>query len=194
MRKLIAITQLSLDGVMQSPGGKDEDPSNGFTQGGWFMKFSEPLVRAEINELIGRDFDLLLGRRTYQIWENFWPHHDDNPIGKAFNRATKHVATHTLTELAWAKSQRIGGDNIVSELRALKATPGPEIHLWGSSNLLQTLIAAHLIDEHRLWIAPVVLGHGKRLFETGLSPHDLILVECRSTPSGILINTYHPKR
>jgi dihydrofolate reductase len=194
MRKLIAITQLSLDGVMQGPGGPEEDPSNGFTQGGWFMKFPDPVVREEIGTLIARDFDLLLGRRTYQIWEKFWPHHDDNPIGKAFNKATKHIATRTLKQLDWAKSQRIGSDDVVTELRALKATAGPEIHLWGSSNLLQTLIDAHLIDEHRLWVAPVVLGSGKRLFETGLPAHGLTLVDSRTTPSGVLINTYHPKR
>jgi len=193
MRKIIAITQLTLDGVMQGPGGPEEDPSNGFTQGGWFMRFGDEGLLQALNETISGKFDLLLGRRTYDIWAAYWPHHGDNPIGKAFNRATKYVVSRTLRQLDWEKSRRIDGD-IVKKLRGLKTSKGPALHVWGSGQLLQTLITAGLVDEHRLWIAPVVLGQGRRLFEHGLPPHDLTLVRTLSTPNGILINTYRPAR
>ena len=191
MRKLIAITQVTLDGVMQAPGGPEEDPSNGFTHGGWAMSFVDDAARQVIDETIAGVFDLLLGRRTYDIWVSYWPNHDDDPIGKAFNRAAKYVVTHRPDDLHWKTSQAIGGD-IVEEVRRLKASVGPEIHVWGSSEVLQTLIAAELIDEHRLWVFPVVLGEGKRLFENGIPPRRLSLVVTRSTPSGVLLNTYRP--
>jgi dihydrofolate reductase len=191
MRKLIAITQVTLDGVMQGPGGPEEDPSNGFTHGGWAMSFVDDAARQVIDETIAGAFDLLLGRRTYDIWVSYWPNHDDDPIGQAFNRAAKYVVTHRPDGLHWKTSQAIGGD-IVEEVRRLKASDGPEIHVWGSSEVLQTLIAAELIDEHRLWVFPVVLGEGKRLFENGIPPRRLSLVVTRSTPSGVLLNTYRP--
>lgn len=191
MRKIIAITQVSLDGIMQAPGGPEEDPSNGFTHGGWAMRFKDDDSGRIIGELISGEFDLLLGRRTYDIWAGYWPQHGDNPIGQAFNRATKYVATRGLGPLAWEKSQRIGRD-VVTELRQLKAAKGPPLHLWGSSDLLQTLIGADLIDEHRLWVFPVVLGQGKRLFGNGVPPHGLTLVDTRHTPSGVFLNTYRP--
>src|SRR5438445_106526 len=144
MRTIIAITQVSLDGVMQAPGGLEEDPSNGFTHGGWAMPFIDDDSGQAISEIIARDFGLLLGRRTYDIWTGYWPHHGDNPIGQAFNRATKYVVTHRPGRLDWEHSQPIGGD-VVKELRRLKASAGPELHLWGSSELLQTLMAADLI-------------------------------------------------
>lgn len=191
MRKLIAITQLSLDGVMQSPGGRDEDPRGGFTQGGWFMAYGDDVLARTINETIAGEFDLLLGRRTYDIWTGYWPHHGDNPIGAAFNRATKYVATRRRDPLTWPKSQRLG-DDIVHDLRQLKTSPGPDLHVWGSGELLQTLIAADVIDEYRHWIAPLVLGQGKRLFEPGLPPRNLTLVEMHRTTTGLLLNTYRP--
>src|SRR5262249_27037376 len=126
---------------------------------------------------------------TYQIWVSYWPDHLDNPIGKAFDKATKYVVTRTLDRLDWEKSQRIDGD-VVEQLRELKAADGPVFHVWGSGQLLQTLIAADLVDEYRLWVSPVVLGEGKRLFENGVPARGLTLVETRSTPRGVLINTY----
>jgi len=191
MRKIIAITQVSLDGVMQAPGGPEEDPSNGFTEGGWAMPFVDDEARKIIDEIISRDFDLLLGRRTYDIWISYWPNHGDNPIGAAFNKSTKFVVTRTLDHLDWKNSQRIDGD-IVGKIRQLKSSDGPELHVWGSSKLLQTLIAADLIDEHRIWVFPVLLGEGKRLFENGVPPRGFTLVETRSTPSGVIANTYRP--
>jgi dihydrofolate reductase len=195
MRKIIAITQVSLDGVMQAPGGPEEDPSGGFTLGGWAMPFMEKAAENPVEELLAREYDLLLGRRTYQIWEAYWPFQAaENPIAKGFNRATKFVVTRTLTKFAWAKSQQVGGEgnDTVAALRQLKASQGPELHLWGSGNLLQTLIAANLVDEYRLWVFPLILGRGKRLFENGVPPGQFELVESRGDPSGVLFNTYHP--
>src|SRR5262245_32203725 len=191
MRKIIAITQVTLDGVMQAPGGPEEDPRNGFTHGGWAMRFVDEAVQQVVGETIAGEFDLLLGRWTYQLWAAYWPNQGDNPIAKAFNKATKYVVTRTVDQLDWKTSQRISGD-AVAELRRLKASDGPPLHLWGSSNLLQTLIAADLIDECRLWVFPVVLGKGKRLFESGVPPRGLALVATKSTPSGVLIATYQP--
>jgi dihydrofolate reductase len=190
MRKIIAITQITLDGVMQGPGGPEEDPSNGFTQGGWAMPFVDEAARQIIDETIAGEFDLLLGRRTYEIWVRYWPHHLDNPIGKAFQKAMKYVATRTLDQLPWEKSRRIS--DAAREVRQLKSSDGAPLHVWGSSELLQTLIAAELVDEHRLWVFPVVLGGGKRLFENGVPPRGLNLVATRSTPSGVVASTYRP--
>jgi dihydrofolate reductase len=190
MRKIIAITQLTLDGVMQAPGRPEEDPSNGFTHGGWAMHFSDDALKRAVDETIAGEFDLLLGRRTYEIWAPYWPN-QGGPIAKAFNKATKYVVTRSLNQLDWKKSQRIDGD-VVDEVRQLKSSDGPTLHIWGSSELLQTLIAAGLVDEYRIWVFPVVLGEGKRLFGNGVPPRGLTLLETRSTPSGVLVNKYHP--
>jgi dihydrofolate reductase len=191
MRKIISITQVTLDGVMQGPGGPEEDPRNGFTDGGWAMPFVDEAARQVIGETIAGEFDLLLGRWTYQLWASYWPKQGDNPIAKAFDKATKYVVTRGLDQLDWKASQRVSGD-VVGELRRLKASDGPVLHVWGSSQLLQTLIAADLVDEYRLWVFPVVLGKGKRLFESGVPPRGLSLVATRSTPSGVLLVTYRP--
>ena len=189
MRKLIAITQVTLDGVVQAPGGSEEDPSNGFTHGGWAMPFLDGALSQAIDETIAGEFDMLLGRRTYEIFAAYWPNQGDSPIAKAFNKATKYVVTRSLDQLGWETSLLIGGD-VVDEVRRLKASDGPALHVWGSSELLQTLIAAELVDEYRIWIFPLVLGEGKRLFGNGVPPGGLDLVETRSTPKGVLINTY----
>ncbi len=191
MRKIIAITQVTLDGVMQAPGGPEEDPRHGFTHGGWAMPFMDEAGGRAIGEIIAGEFDMLLGRRTYEIFAAYWPSQGENPIAKAFNRATKFVVTRSLDHLDWKTSQPIGGD-VVNEIRRLKASNGPALHVWGSGELLQTLIAAELVDEFRLWVFPVVLGQGKRLFEDGLPSRRLSLVSTRSTPSGVLLNTYRP--
>lgn len=190
MRKIIAITQVSVDGVMQAPGGPDEDPTSGFKHGGWFMHYGDDLLQQVVSETIAGEFEILLGRRTYDIFASYWPHHDDDPIGKAFNKAKKYVVTRTLREAGWNNSQIIS--DVVAEVGRLKASAGPEIHIWGSSNLLQTLIAAGLIDEHRLWIAPVILGGGKRLFENGVPAGALALVDTKINSMGMIINTYRP--
>ena len=189
MRKIIAITQVSLDGVMQGPGGPEEDPSSGFTHGGWAMPFWDDALNQAIGETIAGEFDMLLGRRTYEIFAAYWPNQGDNPIAKAFNKATKYVVTRSLDHLDWKKSQRIDGD-VVEKVRRLKASDGPALHIWGSSQLLQTLIAAELIDEYVVMVYPVVLGTGKRLFENGVPPCRLTLVETLRTSKGVLYNTY----
>lgn len=191
MRKLIAITHLTLDGVMQAPGGSEEDTRNGFTHGGWCMPFGDAVGGQTIGAIMAGEFALLLGRRTYEIFAGYWPHHGDSHIGKAFNAARKYVATRTPAQLDWANSRRVGGE-AADGVRQLKASDGPELHVWGSGNLLQTLIAADLVDEFRIWIYPVVLGQGLRLFENGVPPRGLTLVESRPTTTGVLLNTYRP--
>jgi dihydrofolate reductase len=191
MRKIIAITHVTLDGIMQSPGGPEEDPRGGFTHGGWIMPFQHEAVSETLGGIMSGEFDLLLGRRTYEIFAAYWPHAGDNPIGKAFNQATKFVVTHSLDRFDWVNTQRIGGD-VVDEIRRLKAADGPELHIWGSSVLLQALIAAELVDEFRVWVYPLVLGTGKRLFEPGVPPRGLTLVQSRKASNGVLLNTYRP--
>lgn len=191
MRKITALTHVTLDGVMQAPGGPAEDPSGGFTHGGWSMPYGDDVGGAALRAIMAGEFDLLLGRRTYEIFAAYWPYAGDNPIAHAFNRAAKFVVTRTLHRLDWKASHRIGGD-VVDEIRRLKASDGPELHLWGSGQLLQTLIAADLVDEFRVWIYPVILGQGKRLFEKGLPARGLTLIESRPTTRGVLLNTYRP--
>src|SRR5215510_8125705 len=191
MRKIISIHQVTLDGVMQGPGGPEEDPRNGFAHGGWAMPFVDEAAQQVIGETIAGEFDLLLGHWTYQLWAGYWPNQGDNPIAKAFNKATKVVVTRGRDPLDWKKSQRMSGD-VVDELRRLKASDGPELHIWGSHQLMQTLIAADLVDEYRLWVFPLLLGTGKRLFESGVPPRRLSLVATKSTPSGVLVVTYRP--
>jgi dihydrofolate reductase len=176
---------------MQAPGGPAEDTQNGFMHGGWAMSFVDKTAGQVIDETIAGEFDMLLGRRTYEIFASYWPHQGDNRIAMAFNKATKYVFTRSLDHLDWKNSQRIGGE-VVDEIRRLKGSSGRELHIWGSGELLQTLIAADLVDEYRLWLFPVVPGKGKRLFENGVPPRSLSLVATRSTPTGVLLNTYRP--
>ncbi len=190
MRKIIALNHVTLDGVIQSGGGPQEDPSGGFTHGGWSIPFRSEDGAKAVLEVMSREFDLLLGRRTYEIWAAFWPY-ANHPVASAFNKAAKYVVTKSLGSLDWANSHRLGGD-VVDEIRRLKASDGPELHIWGSSQLLQTLMAAELVDEFRVWVYPVVVGKGKRLFEEGVPAFSLTLVESHSTSKGILINTYRP--
>lgn len=191
MRKIIAITHVTLDGVMQSPGGPEEDPSGGFTQGGWIVPFWGETLDQALGEIMSGAFDMLLGRRTYEIFAAYWPYAGDNPIAKAFTKAAKYVVTNSLDRFDWVNTHRVGGD-AVDEIRRLKASDGPELHVWGSGELLQTLIAAELLDEFRIWVFPLVLGEGKRLFEDGVPPQGLVLAGSRSTPDGVLFNTYRP--
>jgi dihydrofolate reductase len=191
VRKIIAITQVTLDGVMQAPGGPEEDTENGFTHGGWAMPFVDDAVMQALYETVAGGFDMLLGRRTYDVFAAYWPNQGDNPVTKGYNKATKYVVTRSPNQLDWKESRQISGD-LVHEVRRLKASEGPELHIWGSHELLQTLIAADLIDEYRMWVSPVVLGKGKRLFENDVPPRALSLIATQRTPSGVLLNTYRP--
>jgi dihydrofolate reductase len=191
MRKIIVITQLSLDGVMQAPGGPEEDTRENFPHGGWAMPFGDEAINRALNETVSADHDLLLGRRTYDIFAGYWPKQGDNPVTNGFNRATKYVITHRPDDLGWKTSKAIGGD-VVQVVRDLKASDGRELHVWGSHEVLQHLIGAGLVDEYRLWIAPVVLGQGKKLFERGVPGIGLELVETKHSSTGVMLNSYRP--
>jgi len=155
------------------------------------MAFGDDALGKMISEIIAGEFGLLLGRRTYEIFAAYWPNHDVNPIGKAFNLAKKYVVTSSLHQLDWKPSQRIDGD-AVAEVQRLKAAPGPDLHIWGSGELLQALMTADLVDEYRIWVYPVVVGKGKRLFENGIPPRRFSLVEAQVTSDGVLLTTYRP--
>lgn len=191
MRELIVNTFATVDGVMQAPGGPEEDPSGGFRYGGWSVGYWDEDMQGVIGELMGRPFDLVLGRRTYEIFAAHWPHAGDAPGAEPLNRAAKHVATRTLSELGWQNSHVIAGE-VPDGVRALKAQDGPELQVHGSANLLQTLFAHRLVDELRLWTFPVVLGTGKRLFEAGVPADGLQLAGSRTFSTGVVCATYRP--
>ena len=190
MRKLVAVTQMTLDGVMQAPGGPEEDPSGGFEIGGWSVGYFDELLGQQIGEAMTKPFDLVLGRRTYEIFAAHWPY-DEGPVADRLNGATKHVASRTLEQTEWANSQLIRGD-VATAIARLKAQDGPELQVQGSSVLLQTLLPAGLIDEFRFWIFPVIAGSGKRLFGDGAGPAGLRLTSSTTSPSGVLVATYEP--
>ncbi len=189
MRKLIAINQVSLDGIMQAPGGPHEDPTGGFELGGWVAPYRDETLAEQIYRSISGPFDLLLGRRTYEIFAAYWPYAGDNPIAIAFNRAAKYVATRGTHDLSWVNSHILQGDAVDAGAQ-LKAQQGPEIQIYGSGNFLQTLIAADLVDEYLIRTYPVVLGHGKRLFAAGAPPRALRLVETKQSPTGVTTGRY----
>jgi dihydrofolate reductase len=192
MRKLIASTFVSLDGVMQAPGGPEEDPTGGFALGGWMFDFSSEDMDISAAGFDGRDRELVLGRRTYQIFEAFWPYQPgDNPIATTLNAAKKHVASRTLTTLHWSNSALLHGD-VVSAIVGLKKESGPDLQIIGSGNLIQTLQAASLIDEYNVWTFPAVLGRGKRLFGEAIKPSALRLVSSRVSTTGVVMSTYAP--
>ena len=192
MRKLIASTFTSLDGVMQAPGGPDEDPSENFTLGGWTSAFRDEAKDLSAAGFDGKDRELVLGRKTYEIFEAYWPYQpDDDPIARTLNAAKKHVASHTLKSLQWNNSSVLGCD-VVSAITALKVRPGHDLQIIGSGNLIQRLQAASLIDEYNIWAFPVVLGRGKRLFENGARPCALRLVASKISTTGVVMSTYVP--
>ena len=192
MRKLIASTFASLDGIMQAPGGPEEDPTGGFALGGWMFGFADDSMDISASGFDGKDRELVLGRRTYQIFEAYWPYQpDDDPIAKTLNAAKKHVASRTLTTLNWNNSALLRGD-VVAAIVALKAQPGPDLQMIGSGNLIQTLQAASLIDEYNVWTFPVVLGRGKRLFGESARPSALRLVRSQVSARGVVMSTYVP--
>jgi dihydrofolate reductase len=188
MRNLVVQTMVTLDGVMQAPGGPEEDPTGGFAHGGWsFPYFDEELGEA-LGEAMAKPFELVLGRKTYEIFAAHWPH-DEGPIADRLNAAAKHVASRTLDRLDWQNSFLIEGD-AARGVAALKEQDGPELQVYGSSDLLQTLLAADLVDELRLSIFPIVLGPGKRLFGGGATPAAFELVDSKASTSGVLVATY----
>lgn len=191
MRQLTINTFLTLDGVMQAPGGPEEDPTNGFTHGGWSVKYWDGLMGQVMGEFMSKPFDLLLGRKTYEIFAAHWPHATDDPAAEPLNKATKYVASRTLKKVDWQNSQLIKGD-VAQEVATLKRGDGPEIQVHGSANLIQTLLKNNLIDLYRLWIFPLVLGAGKRLFAEGTIPAGLKLVDSKTATTGVIIATFEP--
>ncbi|MGB3424057.1 MAG: dihydrofolate reductase family protein [Castellaniella sp.] len=192
MRKLIASTFVSLDGVMQAPGGPEEDPTGGFTFGGWTFDYWDEVMGRSMHGFDGKDRELVLGRKTYEIFEAHWPYQPaDDPIAQTFNATRKHVASRTLKALHWNNSTLLRGD-VISAVAALKAEPGRDLQIIGSGNLIQTLQAASLIDEYNVWTFPVVLGRGKRLFEAGAKPGALRLVASQTSTTGVVMSTYVP--
>jgi dihydrofolate reductase len=186
MRKLAINSFVSLDGVMQSPGGPDEDPTGGFTLGGWGAPYFDDEMMAQVAE--AEPYELLLGRGTYEIFAAHWPY-DEGPIADQLNGTRKHVASTTLDRVEWNNSTLITGD-VAEYVAALKSQDGPEIQVHGSPGLIQTLLEHDLIDEYRVWIFPVVLGTGKRLFGDGAVPAAMRLVDSKASKTGVTINTY----
>ena len=192
MRRLIASTFVSLDGVMQAPGGPEEDPTGGFALGGWTFNYWDESMEASAAGFDGKDRELVLGRRTYEIFEAYWPYQSgDDPTATSLNAARKYVASRTLSTLHWNNATLLEGD-AVPAVAALKAQPGPDLQIIGSGNLIQTLRAASLIDEYNVWTFPVVLGRGKRLFAEGARPSALRLVQTRASTTGVVMSTYVP--
>lgn len=200
MRKIVAAAFVSLDGVMQAPGGPDEDPTGGFEHGGWVAPLWDEATGAAMDETFSAPFDLLLGRRTYDIFAAHWPHVQTDPqagsfdalnaeIARTFNAATKYVATHRPESLAWQNSRSLGAD-VVATLRELKKEDGPILLTQGSTELLHTLWRTDLIDELRLLVYPLVLGRGKRLFDDAAIAAAFELTKSVVTPNGVLIAAY----
>ena len=193
MRKLIVAEFMSLDGVIQAPGGPEEDPSGGFRLGGWQVPYADQAIGQTVQDLLSQPFELLLGRRTYDIWAEYWPHvradSGSHAIADLFNSVPKHVATHRSGTLDWRNSHALESD-LADAVRALKHQDGPNLLTWGSGDTVRQLLAAGLVDELRLLIYPVVLGRGKRLFGDDAQASAFTLAHSTSTPSGVLITRY----
>lgn len=187
MRKLIVLEQISLDGVIQSPGRPDEDPSGGFEYGGWVAPYSDAVLGAALRSQMNQPFDLLLGRKTFEIWASYWPHHAD--IWPGANAATKYVASNTMTSHEWQPSVFLNGD-IAEKVAEIKQQPGPDLNTWGSSSLLQTLLKHDLVDVFWLIIYPITLGAGKRLFAGGTIPAAFKVTDSKVTPKGVIVVRY----
>lgn len=192
MRKVIASTFVSLDGVLQGPGAPEEDTTGGFALGGWTFSFWNEAMGESMDGFDAKDRELLLGRRTYEIFEPHWPHQPaGDPIAKTFNATRKHVASRTLKKLDWNNSSLLQGD-VTAAVAQLKSQDGPDMQIIGSGQLIRTLQAASLIDEFNVWTFPVVLGRGKRLFDAGALPTALQLTASRVSSTGVVMSTYVP--
>lgn len=187
MRKIIVLTFISLDGVMQAPGGPEEDTSGGFKYGGWVVPYFDEALGKVVYEQMGHPFDLLLGRKTYELFAGYWPSHREE--GLRINNATKYVVSRSPQAFTWEKSVLVTG-NVLNEIKKLKAQDGPELQVHGSSALVQLLLVNNLVDEFWLKIFPVILGPGKRLFGEGTMPSALKLTKSTVTPAGVIIANY----
>jgi dihydrofolate reductase len=191
MRKLIVSTFLTLDGVIQAPGGPGEDDSGDFAHGGWSVNYWDEQMGQVMDEATSTPFAMVLGRRTYDIMAAYWPHAPEEAGAKPFNDATKYVASRSRPRLEWSNSVLIEGD-AADGIAALKKEDGPELQVHGSGNLIQTLLRHNLVDQYRLWVFPLVIGSGKRLFSDGTIPSGLKLVDSKVSTTGVVIGTYEP--
>jgi len=187
MRKLVVLTFLTLDGVMQAPGGPEEDTSGGFKYGGWVVPHSDEFLGKVMAEQMGHPFDLLLGRKTYEIFASYWPQHETDWPG--VNKATKYVVSTQNLKFEWKNSVLLQG-NIAEEIKKLKGQDGPDLQVYGSGNLAQTLFKHDMVDELWLKIFPITLGTGKRLFAEGTIPAAFKLIDSKVSPSGVIIANY----
>ena len=187
MRKVIALEFITLDGVIQAGGGPEEDTSGGFAYGGWIAPYSDDVLGTAIRQQMNTPFDLLLGRKTYEIWAPYWPQHAD--IWPSVNAATKYVASNTMTSGEWQPSVFLSGD-IAEKVIKIKQQQGLDLHVYGSGNLLQTLIKHDLVDALWLKIYPLTLGGGKRLFADGTIPAAFRVTESKVSPNGVIIVNY----
>ncbi len=184
MRKIIVTSFVTLDGVMQAPGGPTEDTSDNFTFGGWAAPFSDDILAETMRMQMSNPSDLLLGRKTFEIFASYWPHHED--MWPGINAATKYVVSNTLTKHEWSNSVFLRGD-VPAQINKLKGHDGPDLKVWGSGNLLQTLLKHDLVDEFWLKIYPITLGMGKRLFAAGTIPAAFMVFESKISPSGVIV-------
>ncbi len=191
MRKLVVQTFVTLDGVMQAPGGPEEDDDGGFTHGGWSVNYWDDQMGQVMAEQTSKPFAMVLGRRTYDIMAAYWPTAPEEAGGKVFNDATKYVASRGRPALPWQNSMLIEGE-AAEGLAALKREDGPELQVHGSANLIQSLLRNNLVDQYRLWIFPVVIGSGKRLFSEGAVPSGLKLVDSKVSSTGVVMGTWEP--
>jgi dihydrofolate reductase len=191
MRKLVVQTFLTLDGVMQAPGGPGEDDEGGFAYGGWSVNYWDDRMGQVMGEATSRPFAMVLGRRTYDIMAAYWPTAPEDTGAKVFNEATKYVASRGRPALSWSNSVLVEGD-AAEGIAALKQQDGPELQVHGSGNLIQTLLRHNLVDQFRLWVFPVVIGSGKRLFAEGTVPAGLKLLDSKVSTTGVVMGTYEP--
>ena len=187
MRKVIVLEHISLDGVIQAPGGPDEDTSGGFAYGGWITPYADPILGAALRTQMNMPFDLLLGRKTYDIWAPYWPQHGD--VWPGVNTAAKYVASNTMTSGEWQPSVFLNGD-IAEKVAKIKQQKGPDLNVWGSGNLIQTLLKHDLVDAFWLMIYPITLGVGKRLFADGTILMAFKVTDSKVTPSGVIVVNY----
>jgi dihydrofolate reductase len=194
VRKIITTTFVTLDGVMQAPGGPEEDTSGGFKFGGWQVDWNEKDEVADsiINKFLTIPFEMLLGRRTYDIFASYWPNHPEiELVAKPFNSTKKYIVSNKPFEPSWNNSELITGD-VVKKLKKLKDLDGPDLWVWGSGNLIQTLLKHNLIDRMHIWTYPVTIGNGKKLFAEGTLPQRFKVVDTKITTTGVIIATYEP--
>ncbi len=191
MRKLVVNAFVTLDGVMQAPGGPEEDPTGNFKYGGWSFNYWDEMMGKSMAEFMGKPFELLLGRKTYEIFAAHWPYVKNDPTADKFNVTKKYVVSRTINKLNWKNSFLIK-DNIAQEINKLKKQDGHELQVHGSSNLVKTLVNEKLVDMFNIWTFPVTVGNGKQLFGEGTNASNLKLVDLKSSSTGVIISTYQP--